>query len=105
MNFIEAVKIVFSKYSDFNGRASRPEFWWWMLFVFLASLGFSAISESLSFLFSLATLIPSIAVTTRRLHDINLSGWWQLIGLIPLLGWVVMIYWCVQPAKEPNRFA
>jgi len=105
MNFIDAIKTVFSKYSDFNGRASRPEFWWWMLFVFLASFGIGAVSDVLSLLFSLATLIPSIAVTARRLHDIDRSGWWQLVGLIPLLGLLVMIYWCVQPAQEPNRFA
>ena len=55
-------------------------------------------------LFSLAVLLPGIAVTARRLHDTDRSGWLQLIGLIPLIGWIIMIVWCVQEAKEPNRF-
>lgn len=104
MTFVESIQTVFSKYIDFNGRASRSELWWWVLFIFLASLVLGFISDIMSGLFSLATLIPSIAVTARRLHDIDKSGWWQLVGLIPVLGWIVVIYWCVQPAQEPNRF-
>ena len=105
MPIVDAIKTVFSKYADFNGRASMPEFWWWVLFVFLASLLLGGVSNTLSMLFSLGTLVPSIAVTARRLHDIDRSGWWQLVGLIPILGLILMIYWCVQPAKEPNRFS
>lgn len=104
MTFSESIKIGFSKYADFNGRASRSEFWWWVLFIFLASLLLGVISEIVSGLFSLATLIPSIAVIARRLHDIDKSGWWQLVGFIPLIGWILMIYWCVQPEVDPNRF-
>lgn len=104
MTFPEAVRSGFSKYANFNGRASRPEFWWWILFIFLGSLILSIFSEMLSGLFSLATLLPSIAVTARRLHDTDRSGWWQLIGFIPLIGLIIMIIWCVQEPKEPNRF-
>ena len=57
-----------------------------------------------SMLVSLGTLLPSIAVGARRLHDIDKSGWWQLVGLIPFIGWIIMIWWCVQDSKEPNRF-
>ena len=104
MTFIESIKTCFSKYADFNGRASRSEFWWWVLFVFLASAAASIVSPMVSGLFSLAVLLPNIAVGARRLHDTDRSGWLQLIALIPLIGWLLLIYWCVQPSKEPNRF-
>ena len=104
MTFFESIQTCFSKYADFNGRASRPELWWWVLFVFLASAAASMLGQVASGLFSLAVLLPNLAVTARRLHDIDRSGWWQLIVLIPLIGWILMIYWCVQPGREPNRF-
>jgi len=104
MNFADAIRTCFTKYVDFNGRAKRPEFWWWVLFVFLASLVAQWIGDVPSALVSLATLLPSIAVGARRLHDIDKSGWWQLVGLIPFIGWIIMIWWCVQDSKEPNRF-
>ena len=104
MTFVESIKICFSKYADFNGRASRPEFWWWVLFVVLVSGATGAVSHMLSGLFSLAVLVPGLAVAARRLHDTDRSGWLQLVALIPLIGWILMIYWCVQEPKEPNRF-
>lgn len=110
MDFSTAVKTVFSKYVDFSGRATRPEFWWWVLFVFVASLILTIIDtilglSLLSPLFSLATFLPGIAVAARRLHDIDKSGWWQLILLIPLIGLILMIYWCSRPSDQgTNRF-
>lgn len=105
MNFVDAIKTGFSKYADFKGTATRPEFWWWVLFTILASLVLGMVHQMVSGLFSLATLIPSLAVGARRLHDIDKSGWWQLLGFIPILGWLVLIYWCAQPGKTPNRFS
>jgi uncharacterized membrane protein YhaH (DUF805 family) len=104
MNFADAIRTCFTKYVDFNGRAKRPEFWWWALFVFLASLVAQWIGYLPSLVVSLGTLLPSIAVGARRLHDIDKSGWWQLVGLIPFIGWIIMIWWCVQDSKDPNRF-
>ena len=52
----------------------------------------------------LALIVPNIAITARRLHDIDKSGWWQLVALIPLVGWLILIYFCVQGPVEPNRF-
>ena len=98
MTFGESISRCFSKYADFNGRASKPEFWWWMLFAFLASLVLSLISPRLSSLFSLATLLPSLAVSARRLHDIGRSGWWQLLTLTGI-GVLLLIYWWVQPSE------
>lgn len=104
MTIVESIKSCFSKYADFSGRASRSEFWWWVLFTFLASMVLGFVSPMVSGLFSLAVLLPSIAVGARRLHDTDRSGWLQLVWLIPVIGWLLMIYWCVQDAKDPNRF-
>ena len=105
MSFTESIGTCFSKYGVANGRASRSEYWWFSLFLFIISF---VTSFADSFLFtdlvfedgispinivaSLATLIPSIAVYIRRLHDVNRSGWWMFIaltcvGIIPLLIW------------------
>lgn len=96
MTFEESVRTCFAKYIDFNGRASRPEYWWFALFVFGVGILISFISETLSGLFYLGMLLPSIAAATRRLHDTGRSGWWQLIALIPLLGVIVLIVFLAQ---------
>jgi uncharacterized membrane protein YhaH (DUF805 family) len=105
MTFGEAIPNGFRKYATFEGRASRSEFWWWVLFVFLASLVAGFMGDIVSAVVGLGLLVPNIAVTARRLHDIDRSGWWQLVGLIPLVGWLILIYWCVQGPVEPNRFS
>ncbi len=104
MNFQDAVRSGFTKYADFNGCATRPEFWWWFLFTIVASALLSSVSQSAAGLFSIATLLPSIAVATRRLHDIDRSGWFQLLYLVPLVGIIILIVWYAQPAKRPSRF-
>lgn len=105
VNFTQSISICFSKYADFDGRASKSEYWWWFLFLILASAAAATISDSLCDLFGIAIFLPTLAVATRRLHDTNRSGWWQLIELIPLIGFIVMIVWCVQDPVEPNRFS
>lgn len=94
-SFSDSIKTCFSKYATFTGRARRPEYWWFVLFAMI--LGVIAImidsSGIVSGLFNLILFIPSISVCTRRLHDTNHSGWWQLIsitiiGIIPLLIWL-----------------
>ncbi len=85
MGFGEAIKVCFSKFADFDGRASRAEFWWFTLFTFLmsfATYGFGCI----------VTFLPSLAVGSRRLHDTGRSGWFQLLSLIPFVG-LILIYW------------
>ena len=99
MTFQESIKICFTKYVDFNGRASRSEYWWFVLFIIVVGVVIGMISHVVSGLFTLATLLPSIAAATRRLHDTQRSGWWQLIGLVPILGWIVLLVFLAQEGK------
>ena len=103
MNFSEAVQTCFSKYADFKGRASRPEYWWFILFIVVVGLLLSGVSHVLSGLFTLATLIPSLAAAARRLHDTNRSGWWQLICLVPLVGWIVLVVFLAQEGQAGDN--
>jgi uncharacterized membrane protein YhaH (DUF805 family) len=111
----EAVRRGFSNYATFNGRANRGEYWWWVLATLLINAGLGIVDRAffgvgtnltaLSSLWSLATLIPSLAVGARRLHDIDKSGWWQLIWLIPVVGWILLIVWFAQRGEDrTNRF-
>ena len=104
MNFADAVKSVLTaNYANFSGRAPRSEFWWYVVFAIIASVVLALIDNLifartigypiLGTLFSLATIIPGLAVSVRRLHDIDKSGWWILIGLIPLIGAILLIVW------------
>ncbi|MDP1708561.1 MAG: DUF805 domain-containing protein [Gammaproteobacteria bacterium] len=104
MTFGDSISTCFSKYAVFDGRASRSEFWWWVLFTFLVSLATGMVSETLSALFSLGVLLPSLAAGARRLHDTDRSGWFLLLWLIPIIGWIILIVLVAQEGKEPNRF-
>lgn len=105
MSFTEAIATCVRKYVDFKGRAPRSEFWYWMLFTFIGGACLQLISHGLAAAFSLATLLPGIAVGVRRLHDIDRSGWWVLIWLVPLIGWIFIIVWgCTRGGDGPNRF-
>jgi uncharacterized membrane protein YhaH (DUF805 family) len=106
MTFQESIKLCLTqKYADFNGRAARPEYWWFALFSILVGLALSYVSSMLGLLFNLAILLPSIAVGARRLHDTNRSGWWQLIALIPVLGTIVLIvFFVLEGDAEDNKF-
>ncbi len=105
MNFQTSVQTCLKKYAEFSGRASRPEYWWFYLAVLIASLILSYISTTLANVFALATLLPSLAAGARRLHDTDRSGWWQLLWIIPVVGWIVVIVFLAQQGQaEDNRF-
>jgi uncharacterized membrane protein YhaH (DUF805 family) len=106
--FLAALK----KYADFSGRARRSEYWYFFLFYLLIYFGLIVagqvignVGSILAFLFLLAMMIPSLSVGVRRLHDIDRSGWWLLISLIPLIGAIVLIVFAVQDSHSgDNRF-
>jgi hypothetical protein len=103
MTFQESIRTCLTKYADFTGRASRPEYWWFILFTVLVSVACSIVSDYLSAIFSLAVLLPSIAAATRRLHDTGRSGWWQLNLLVPIVGLIVLIVFLAQEGTaEPS---
>lgn len=104
MNFGEAIKVCFNKYVGFEGRARRSEYWWWVLFVVLVSIALGVLElEMVNAIFSLAILLPTLAVAVRRLHDIDKSGWWLLIGFVPLVGSLVLLYFAVQPSQTGSN--
>ncbi|WP_036164690.1 DUF805 domain-containing protein [Massilia sp. 9096] len=103
MTFFESIQTCFRKYATFAGLASRSEFWWFTLFCVLTSAFLGIFSDKLSGAFGIATLLPSLAVGARRLHETDRSGWWQLIWLVPLIGWIVLIVFLVQEPR-PNRY-
>lgn len=102
-------KKVLKNYAVFDGRAGRKEFWYFVLFNFLISIGIGLVGSiigvrsTLVALYSLAVLVPSIAVGVRRLHDAGYSGWFVLLGLIPFLGAIIMIIFAVQKSQSGSN--
>ena len=99
---------VLKKYVVFSGRARRTEFWVFTLISTIISAILNMVdagmgtSGMLGGVYSLGVLLPSLGVSVRRLHDTGRSGWWLLIGLVPILGWIALIYFCVLDS-EPGE--
>jgi uncharacterized membrane protein YhaH (DUF805 family) len=128
MGFVESIKYNFSHYADFTGRAPRSQFWWWVLFIWIVSFVLNIIDNGLglmvgasttdvmigdmtvpivnngagilSTIFSLAVLIPGLAVAVRRLHDTDRTGWWLLWGFlltfVCLIGLIILLVFYIQ---------
>lgn len=101
ITFQEAIRVCFVKYADFKGRASRPEFWWFALFILLSASAVTYLSETAGSIYSIATLLPFLAVGARRLRDSNNSAWW-LFGLLIPVGGIILLgfYWAMPPVKS-----
>ncbi len=104
----------FKKFADFSGRARRPEYWFFVLFIYIITFALYGIDYMVlnagesgygifSSLFGLVTLVPSISVAVRRLHDTGRSGLWYLIALIPF-GGLVLIYFLAQDSEPDNQY-
>lgn len=121
MGLRDSVKSCLSKYSDFQGRAPRSEYWYWGLFIALLALAAfvsmaildallgdrigTAVVAVLAIFAALGLILPSLAVTVRRLHDTNSSGWWYLVSFIPYIGGLVLFVWfCIKGTPGENRF-
>lgn len=112
----EALRRGFGNYVNFSGRANRGEFWWFVLATVLIAIVLGVVdglvfgtdlwgNGPLSSVWSLALLIPSLALAVRRLHDIDRSGWWVLIALVPVVGGIILLVWyCTRGTSGPNRF-
>ena len=103
MDIKTATVTCLTKYVDFDGRASRSEFWWFFLFQFITVIVLSVVLSILGTIASLALLLPGLAAAARRLHDIGKSGWWLLIGFVPLIGLLVLIYFTVQGSQSESN--
>lgn len=100
---------VLRKYAVFTGRARRQEYWMFVLISFIITVVLMVLGrlvglmDVLANLYSLAVLLPSLAVGARRLHDTGRTGWWLLIGLIPIVGWIVLIVFFVQDSQPGDN--
>ena len=129
---MEWMLLPLKRYAQFSGRSRRKEYWMFVLLVFIiyviamildsllgfgtttryadvgetgAAAGFNSSGGIITLLAMLALFLPSLAVAIRRLHDTDRSGWWILIGLIPLIGAIVLlVFYCTDGTKGPNRF-
>lgn len=124
MSFVDAVRSGFNNYANFSGRALRSEYWWWVVFVWIAGVvarildsvlglsiyqttasGFEQSAGPIAAIVGLALIIPGLAVLVRRLHDTDHSGWWFWLVIIPIIGWIVLIFFLASAGTPgPNRY-
>jgi uncharacterized membrane protein YhaH (DUF805 family) len=121
MNFKDAVRTVLSKYMQFDGRAGRSEYWYWILALVLVSIVLTLIEgavlapaagfepfdpeagQPLRMLLALVIFLPTLAVSIRRLHDGGRSGWWLFIQVVPIIGGLILLWWYVQAGDEADN--
>ena len=107
--------VALQKYTDFSGPATRTEFWLWFLIHFSILIGiaivtnivqkpFGVLPGTLFLLYGLATLIPHLAVTARRLHDTGRSGWWILVSLVPFFGFIILLILLMLGSDDDNEY-
>ena len=109
IGLVQAIQLGFQNYANFSGRSNRAEYWWWTLFVFVVIFALTVLRIFLeplavvSSLFWLGTLLPGLAVGARRLHDIDKSGWYLLLWLFPVIGWIWLLVLALQRGTDgPN---
>lgn len=110
MNLVQATQSGFRNYVNFNGRATRGEFWWFVLAYVIASfvagiLDAAIRSPIVGVIVGLAFLLPILAIEVRRLHDSDRSGWWVFISLVPIVGTILLIvWWCARGSTGTNKY-
>ena len=116
-DFFPAVKIGYIRYSDFRGRATRSEYWWWMLYMYIATLVLAVLGGLLFAelggvpltIFWILNVIPFLAVVTRRLHDSGRPGWWCILAVVPIYKFFVFlpvfaIFTMLPTQTGPNKY-
>ena len=104
MGFTEAIRSGFANYSNFQGRASRSEYWYFSLFIFICVIPLAVIDRFVigwpvfQIIATLGTIVPNLSLLVRRLHDIGRSGWYYFIALVPLVGIFILLYWLCKPS-------
>ena len=106
--FTEALGVCLPRYWQFSGRASRSEYWWFFLWTLLPPLLVGPLGDvggSLAAIVQLVLVVPALSVFCRRMHDTGRSGWWWLVGLVPVLGPIVLLVLLCQPGqRRANRY-
>ena len=103
MTFGESISICFKKYATFEGRASRSEYWWFVLFEVIVLIVAQLIHQYVYAIAALGFLLPALAAGARRLHDIGKSGWWLLLNIVPLVGPLVLLYFAVKDSQPGSN--
>jgi uncharacterized membrane protein YhaH (DUF805 family) len=123
MTFMDSISACFTKYVTFSGRARRSEFWWFMLFltlgqvvanaadsvvfgsnvIMLGGMEFSYNAGYFGNIFAMATFLPAWTVEVRRLHDTGRSGWWLLLLLIPVIGFIILLIWLIGKGTDGDN--
>ncbi|MCM1029059.1 MAG: DUF805 domain-containing protein [Pseudoflavonifractor sp.] len=111
LTFTEAVNLaLIENYANFTGRSSRSEFWWFALFLFALGIVEAMIinmlgvpeGPTIAWVVNLTMTLPLVSLMVRRLHDINRSGWWAALGLVPIVG-LVLVYWLTLPSQSSDN--
>jgi uncharacterized membrane protein YhaH (DUF805 family) len=102
MTFWQSICHCMRHYADFSGRARRSEYWWFALFLLLGALAAAQLGKTPRNLFLLACALPALAVACRRLHDTGRSGWWQLVGMLPVVGLPALLLLLSLPGKRED---
>ncbi|MFN3190236.1 MAG: DUF805 domain-containing protein [Aureliella sp.] len=109
----EYKKVLFQNYANFSGRAARKEYWMFFLFNLIAAAVLMVVDmglvmfvgiAGLNLLYTLAVIVPGIAVSIRRLHDTGRSGWWILLGLVPFVGILLLVLMCLDSEPGTNEY-
>ena len=109
MDIMQSAKTVLNNYAQFDGRSGRAEFWWWALAYVVGALIVNFVASAiglgiLGMAYWLALIVPSVAVSIRRFHDIGKEAWWAILLFIPLVNLVIALIFLTKASDGPNKY-